>query len=109
SIHTPRTGGQLMVNSATTRGQRAVQMALAYRMQLVREELFGEDGTPILAEALQLSSRTLLNYESGCVIPSRVLLCFLEVTGAEPHWLLTGTGPRYRLLGRGMGCDRRLM
>src|SRR5271163_4203408 len=88
-----------MVNFPERRDQPSAHRVLAYRMQLVREELFGEQGAPILAEALQLSSRTVLNYESGCAIPSRVLLRFLEVTGTEPHWLLTGTGPRYRSSG----------
>jgi hypothetical protein len=77
--------------------QHAANLALADRMRAVREELFGEQGVPILAEALQLSSRTVRNYESGSAIPPRVLLHFLEITGADPHWLRTGAGPRYRL------------
>jgi hypothetical protein len=76
--------------------QRLPNLVLAQRLRLVREELFGADGAPILADALQLSSRTLLNYETGSVIPPRVLLRFLEVTDVDPHWLLTGAGPRYR-------------
>jgi hypothetical protein len=75
---------------------RSANLALAQRIRLIREEIFGPDGAPILAEALQLSSSTLLNYETGSAIPPRVLLRFLEVTNTDPHWLLTGTGPRYR-------------
>jgi hypothetical protein len=74
---------------------RSANLALARRIRLIREELFGPDGVPILADALQLSSSTLLNYETGSAIPPRVLLRFLEVTATNPHWLLTGTGPRY--------------
>jgi hypothetical protein len=85
-----------MVNLPERRDQRSDNLALGYRVRLVREELFGEYGAAILADALCLPSRTLLNYESGCTIPARVLLRFLEVTGTEPHWLLTGTGPRYQ-------------
>jgi hypothetical protein len=85
-----------MVNLPARRDQRSDNLALGCRVRLVREELFGAYGASILADALCLPSRTLLNYESGCTIPARVLLRFLEVTGTEPHWLLTGTGPRYR-------------
>jgi hypothetical protein len=31
-------------------------------------------------------------------IPGRILLHFIEHTGADPHWLLTGEGPWH--LGR---------
>jgi hypothetical protein len=88
-----------MVNLPERRDPRLDNLALGCRVRLVREELFGAYGASILADALCLPSRTLLNYESGCTIPARVLLRFLEVTGTEPHWLLTGTGPRYRLFG----------
>ncbi len=88
-----------MVNLPERRDLRSDNLALGCRVRLVREELFGAYGASILADALCLPSRTLLNYESGCTIPARVLLRFLEVTGTDPHWLLTGTGPRYRLLG----------
>jgi hypothetical protein len=80
---------------------RSANLALADRMRLIREELFGADGAPILADAMQLSSHTLLNYETGSPIPPRVLLRFLVVTETDPHWLLTGTGPRYRSSGDG--------
>jgi hypothetical protein len=76
--------------------RRSANLELAQRIRLIREELFGADGVPILADALQLSSSTLLNYETGSAIPPRVLLRFIDVTDTEPHWLLTGTGPRYR-------------
>ena len=34
--------------------------------------------------------------KGGAAIPSEVLLEFLQQTGADPHWLLTGEGPKYR-------------
>ena len=71
-------------------------MAIARRVLDVRRELFGERGAPLLAEALGLPFRTWANYETGCVMPAHVLLRFIHVTGADPDWLLTGQGEKYR-------------
>jgi len=68
--------------------------ALARRLREVRLEMYGEHGGPLLAEALGLPARTWANYESGVTIPGLVLLRFIEVTGVEPHWLLTGESQR---------------
>ena len=46
-------------------------------------------------DALGLPARTWLNYEGGVTMPATVLLSFLDLTGADPHWLLTGQGLRY--------------
>jgi hypothetical protein len=99
-----------MVNLPERHDQRLANRALADRLRVIREELFGESGVSILADALCLPSGTLLNYESGSTIPPRVLLRFLEVTGTDPHWLLTGTGPRYQSVGgtRKPGPDKPL-
>jgi hypothetical protein len=75
--------------------QYARQATLAQRLRDVREELFGEDGVPLLAEALHLPARTWRNYEAGANIPARVLLRFVEISGSSPLWLLTGEGGRY--------------
>jgi hypothetical protein len=69
---------------------------LGSRLREVRLDRYGEHGGPLLAEELRISSRTWFNYESGATIPGLVLLRFIEVTGVEPRWLLTGEGPRYR-------------
>jgi hypothetical protein len=45
-----------------------------------------------LAEALGLPDRTWRSYEAGVTIPAPVILRFIEVCGASPHWLLTGEG-----------------
>ena len=37
---------------------------------------------------------TWRNYEGGVTMPAWVLLRFLEFTGANPNWLLTGQGER---------------
>ncbi len=72
-----------------------VKSALAERVREVREELYGNHGGPMLAEALRLPFRTWANYEMGCTIPAQVILSFIELTGADPHWLLHGEGEKY--------------
>jgi hypothetical protein len=68
---------------------------LCERIQELRCEMFGEQGGPMLAQAMNLPYRTWNNYEAGCQMPAEVLLAFIEVTGADPHWLLTGHGSRF--------------
>jgi hypothetical protein len=65
---------------------------LAGRVREIRRHVFGEQGGPVLAEALGLPERTWSNYEAGVTIPALVILRFIEVCGASPHWLLTGEG-----------------
>lgn len=69
---------------------------LASRLREVRLELYREQGGPLMAEALRVPVRTWENYEFGVTIPGLVLLSFLELTGVDPHWLLTGEGRRER-------------
>ena len=71
--------------------------SIGRRVQQIRHEIFGEGGISSLAEALRLPVRTWENYEAGVVMPATLLLGFIEITGADPHWLLTGAGERYRL------------
>lgn len=77
-----------------------IKTDLARRVRLVREELYGAHGGPMLAAALELPFRTWHNYETGCTIPAPTILRFIEVTDADPHWLLTGEGERYRSRGQ---------
>jgi hypothetical protein len=74
---------------------QTVKYELAQRFREIREELFGENGGPLLAGALVVPFRTMLNYEDGCTIPAHAILRFIEVTNAHPRWLLTGEGERY--------------
>jgi hypothetical protein len=74
---------------------------LCQRMRQIRVELYGENGGPMLAEALHLPFRTWANYEAEVAMPALVMLRFIMLTGACPHWLLTGEPPRYRQVGRG--------
>jgi len=77
-------------------GHERIDVGLAHRVRKIRRDIYGESGVPDLAEDLNLCARTWLNYESGVIIPATVMLRFLEVTGANPAWLLTGDGTRYR-------------
>jgi hypothetical protein len=68
---------------------------LAQRLREIREELYGEDGTSTLAEALGIPEATWLNYEMGVTLPATVLLVLVELTGVNPHWLATGKGEKF--------------
>ena len=68
--------------------------ALAHRLREVRLDRYGDDGGPLLAELVGVPARTWANYESGVTIPGLVLLRFIDATGVEPRWLLTGKGRR---------------
>lgn len=68
---------------------------LARRLRVIRKEVYGDDGIPILAEALGIPEQTWENYESGVALPAPTVLALIEITGANPHWLLTGNGDRY--------------
>lgn len=73
----------------------SVKSALALRVRQVREELYGNHGGPFLAEALRVPFRSWVEYEAGRTIPAVIMLRFIELTSAHPHWLLTGEGSRY--------------
>jgi hypothetical protein len=72
-----------------------LKMGLAERVREIRIALYGINGGPLLADLLRIPFRTWLNYESGCTIPAHTILRLIEVTGAHPHWLLTGMGDRF--------------
>ena len=66
--------------------------SLIQRVRAVRTELYGEQGVEALAETLRIPAKTLRNYERGLTMPAALMLEFLDVTAADPHWLLTGEG-----------------
>lgn len=68
---------------------------LARRLREVREVLYGADGIPALSLTLGLPPRTWSNFERGIMAPADVILRFLQVTDASPHWLLSGEGDRF--------------
>jgi SOS-response transcriptional repressor LexA len=82
----------------------SVKASLSRRLRLIRQELFGDHGGPELARRLNLPARTWYNYETGVTVPAEVLLGFIEQTGANPMFLITGEGPKYR-----RSSDERLL
>jgi hypothetical protein len=74
----------------------SVRQDLAGRVRAVRQELYGVHGGPWLARRMGTPFRSWLGFESGQEIPAEQILRFIEVTGAEPRWLLKGEGRRYR-------------
>jgi hypothetical protein len=73
-----------------------VKASLSRRLREVRQEQFGDHGGPELARRLNLPARTWYNYETGVTVPAEVMLSFIDQTGANPLWLLSGEGPKYR-------------
>jgi hypothetical protein len=75
---------------------QTIKLDLAHRVRMIREELYGANGGPLLAEAIGIPFRTWMSYEDGTTIPAHAILLFIELTDADPHWLLTGEGEPYR-------------
>jgi len=89
-----------MENSVPDSDWQTLKSDLAGRLHDVRVALYGENGGPLLAEALGIPFRTLHNYETGSTIPAHSILRFIELTGVHPHWLLTGHGEQFLDGGR---------
>ena len=87
---------RVMEISPSQSNWQSIKLDLASRVRMIREELFGQNGGPLLADEIGVPFRTWMNYEDGCTIPAQAILRFIEVTNAEPHWLLTGEGDKYR-------------
>ena len=83
-----------MERSSSPGNLRVLKQGLARRVREIREAFDSEDGK-CLAARLGLPPRTWWNYEAGCTMPATVLLELIELTGAHPHWLLTGEGEPY--------------
>src|SRR6478752_6879963 len=95
-LGSPFAGVSDVARKKTPKTRVNVKASLSKRLREIRQELFGEHGGPELARRLGLPARTWYNYETGVTVPAEVLLGFIEQTGANPIWLLTGEGPRYR-------------
>ncbi|WP_165251604.1 hypothetical protein [Paludisphaera soli] len=74
---------------------QAIKEGLSQRLREIRLELYGENGGPILAAELKIPFRRWAFYEAGASMPAQDLLRFLELTGANSNWLLTGEGTKY--------------
>ena len=66
--------------------ERQQQLDLADRLREIREDLYGEYGGQCLADALKIPLQTWLGYESGVVVPVKIVLQ-LMVMGAS---IITG-------------------
>jgi hypothetical protein len=84
-----------MENALRNSDWMTLKRELARRIHEIRMDLYGQNGGPLLAEALEIPFRTWHNYETGCTIPAPTILRFIELTGANPHWLLTGHGEKF--------------
>jgi hypothetical protein len=69
---------------------------LGLRIRQVCQALFGDLDDPILAAALGIPARQIEALRSGDVLPAEALLVFIESTGANPGWLLSGRGEVFR-------------
>lgn len=85
-----------MARKKTPKIRVNVKASLSRRLREIRQELFGDHGGPELARRLDLPARTWYNYETGVTVPAEVLLSFIEQTGVNPTYLISGEGSRYR-------------
>lgn len=86
----------IVARKKTSNTKSFVKTQISARLRRVRMELFGEHGGPELARRLELPARTWYNYETGVTVPAEVMLSFIDQTGVNPAWLLTGDGYVYR-------------
>lgn len=85
-----------MARKKTTKHRINVKASISRRLREIRQEIFGEHGGPELARRLNLPARTWYNYETGVTVPAEILLGFIDETAANPVWLLSGEGPKFR-------------
>jgi len=86
----------IVARKKTSNSKSFVKTQISARLRRVRMELFGEHGGPELARRLELPARTWYNYETGVTVPAEVMLSFIDQTGVNPAWLLSGDGFVYR-------------
>lgn len=77
------------------KGSSKANILLAGRLREIRVDLGGEAGAQTMADTVGVPLRTWVGYESGVTIPGLILLRFIEVTRANPRWLLTGEGSKF--------------
>ena len=92
----PLTGLSAVARKKTPKLRVNVKASLSRRLREIRQDLFGDHGGPELARRLNLPARTWYNYETGVTVPAEVLLTFIDQTGANPVWLLSEEGPKFR-------------
>ena len=92
----PKQAARAKATPSRRAGATVVKMSISRRLREIRQDLFGDLGGPELARRLDLPARAWYNYETGVSVPAEVLLAFLAQTGADPWWVLTGEGSKYR-------------
>jgi hypothetical protein len=94
-----------MARKKTATEREHAKNLLAGRLKEIRVEMFGEHGGPEIARRLKIPGRTWYNYEMGVTVPAEVILRFIDVTSADPRWLLFGLGDKYRTEASGVARD----
>jgi hypothetical protein len=75
--------------------EKTTNEEMAARLREIRQDMYGEHGAQFLADDLGVPLRTWMNYESGIVMPAKVVLRLIVTANVNPHWLLTGRGEKY--------------
>jgi hypothetical protein len=68
---------------------------LSDRIRAIRVDRFGDDGAQVLASLMRIPESKLTSMETHGPIPGHLILAFIEVTDANPGWLLSGAGEWY--------------
>jgi hypothetical protein len=68
---------------------------MASRVRQIREELYGSNGASCLALSLEIPQRDWEAFEMGEQMTAELMLAFIEITGANPHWISSGLGDKY--------------
>lgn len=85
------------MNDGTQADAVGARDTIGERLHAVRIGLYGSDGVDALAHKLGIAPQVWRNIEQiGGLITAAQLLAFVELTGANPVWLLRGEGPMYR-------------
>lgn len=93
------------MNDGTPPDSVGARDTIGERLHVVRTDLYGGNGVDELARQLGIAPQVWRNIEHiGGLITASQLLAFVELTGANPVWLLRGEGPKYRA-GFGPAAD----
>jgi|GEM_PF-2793638 len=88
-------GEELIIT--TNQSPRSLTSQLGNRIRTIRAEVFGNQPLEDVAECMGVGLNDWMIYEAvGEGIPAQTLLRFIERTGANPLWLLTGEGTKFR-------------
>jgi hypothetical protein len=68
---------------------------LAAKVREIRDDMYREHGAQFMADALGIALRTWMNYESGVVMPAKIVLKLIVAANVNPGWLLSGRGQKY--------------